>query len=54
MNTSEQKHGIAINEVTGQGHWFLVEYADGSATIHETWEEAMTAGNFEEEATGQQ
>jgi hypothetical protein len=41
------KSGIAINQVTGKADWFLVEYDDGTASIHPTWNDAMTAGQFQ-------
>lgn len=47
QNTNTTKSGTSLNQVTGHQDWFLVEYDDGSASIHSTWEEAMTAGNFD-------
>jgi len=47
MNTTQQKRGIQLNQVTGNQDWFLVEYDDGTASLHPSWEEAMTAGNFD-------
>jgi hypothetical protein len=44
--TNTAKTGIAINQVTGHADWFLVEYSDGTASVHPTWDEAFTAGQF--------
>lgn len=49
MNNHPTKTGLTVNQVEGSQPWFLVEYDDGTASIHPTWDEAMTAGNFDTE-----
>lgn len=49
-NIDTTKTGTALNQVTGHQNWFWVEFDDGTASIHPTWDEAMTAGNFEADA----
>lgn len=47
QTTNTTKTGAAINQVTGNADWFLVEYNDGTAELFNTWDAAMNAGNFE-------
>lgn len=53
MKTVATKQGIQLTPVTGLATWFVVEFADGSAELFDTWDAAMTAGNFEAEAVPQ-
>lgn len=47
MSNQTTKTGIFISEIQGVATWFVVEFADGSASVYSTWDEAMTAGNFD-------
>lgn len=47
MKTVATKQGIQLTPVTGINDFFMVEYSDGSAELFDTWDAAMTAGNFE-------
>lgn len=48
MKTVARKQGIHLTPVTGLVTWFVVEFADGSAELFDTWGAAMAAGNFED------
>lgn len=47
MSNQTTKTGIFLSETQGKTTWFVVEYDDGSASVHPSWDEAMTAGNFD-------